>query len=294
MRPISGSVLKVLTTLSEPTKVDTEELCTILGMTGVGDVSGVRFLDAQWQMLNRFGLLTPELDANMTIATDFAWPEFLQGVASSVVSLRNKMASRGAQLMGVLLASHKLSMEEAYVAFLGGREHITFDRFREIMRRLAPGFGDASPRIEALFLSLAAPNQTHVCKEKLVEVLKKTAGRLSNKHLERFLLSNSSPASKSEVPSADPQESDKDALDGGDRQRLRDVFFDSKSDEHVAGADDKAYRLEQNKMFINSKQLRLSLSKMGVFVKKDALEAEQGQIIALNPTSYTPHPTLGL
>ena len=57
---------------------------------------------------------------------------------------------------------------------------------------------------------------------------------------------------------------------------MRDVFFDSKSAEHVSRFDDKSSRLEQYKMFINRKQLRLSLSKMGVFAKDDMLEEDQG------------------
>jgi hypothetical protein len=250
------NVLQVLTKLGTEDKVDVRKFLGIDSDTSVG---------VQWQLLRRFGEAAPQIDAHVP---GFSCPEFLQDVASAVVTLRNKMAVRGASLLGVLLASHKISIEVAFDAFRANQEHITFSRFREIMRRLAPDFGAESPRIESLFLSLCdlthenSKDKPHVCKAELEKVLKKTAGRLSNKHLERVLMQTSS---------SDQQESEKDGMTGGERQRLRDVFFDSKSDEHPAGVD-KSDRLEQNSLFINNKQLRRSLSKLGVFVINEVLE----------------------
>ena len=267
MRPLAGTVLAALTAEKTQKPVDILRFFDIAADTPC--------LDVQWHLLRHFGSVTPQIDAYMS---DSAWPAFLQDVASSVVSLRDKMAKRGAQLLGVLLASHNISIKEAYDAFLGSHQQIGFSRFREIMRRLAPDFGAASPRIESLFHSLTtSTDHSVVCKDRLEEVLLKTAGRLSNKHLERVLLrEKTSPGSKPETQGADQKEPDKDVLDGGERQRLRDVFFDSKSADHSSRFDDKSSRLEQYKMFINRKQLRLSLSKMGVFAKDDMLEEDQG------------------
>jgi hypothetical protein len=250
------NVLQVLTKLGTEDKVDVRKILGIDSDTSIG---------VQWQLLRRFGEAAPQIDAHMSGSSCL---EFLQDVASAVVTLRDKMAVRGASLLGVLLASHKISIEVAFDAFRANQEHITFSRFREIMRRLAPDFGAESPRIESLFLSMCdlthenSKDQPHVCKAELEKVLKKTAGRLSNKHLERVLMQTSS---------SDQHESEKDGMTGGERQRLRDVFFDSKSDENLAGVD-KSDRLEQNSLFINNKQLRRSLSKMGVFVINDVLE----------------------
>ena len=119
-------------------------------------------------------------------------------LAIAVVALRNKMAKRGAQLLVVLLASHKLSIDAAYTAFCeGSQKNITFARFAKILRKLAPDFGNAMGRIESIFLSVAVTDgdqrdtaanivsrQLHVCKDKWVEVLQGAVGQLRNKRFQ--------------------------------------------------------------------------------------------------------------
>ena len=266
LRPATGRVLPILIEMGR-------HRTGIIGEPDALKAVGldVPLLELQWRMLREHGDMTPQVDVEKS--REAVMTDIMQGVSG----LREKYATRGALLLAVLLASHKLSIEAAFAAFSGDNAiSFRFNRFREIMRRLAPDFGAASPRIEALFLSLTDPTENEssdlrVCKEQWNTVLRQAASRLSNQQHVSILLQKGASASDSGSGSAERQSAEPDALAGGERARLRDVFFASKElerspDDKKDTSTDQSQLLQKNRLFINEHQLKLSLAKMGVRV----------------------------
>ena len=237
--------------------------------------------ELQWKMLQEHGDMTPDLDL------DISQEVVVKDITLAMMSLRDKLAARGGLLLAVLLASHKLSIEKAFHAFCLDEEgRFSFNRFREIMRRLAPDFGAASPRIESLFLSLTDPTDSErkyvaegkrvevpcVAEGQWVKVLGQAASKLSNKQYESILLQKGTSASDAGSGSANHQGADTNDLAGGERSRLRDVFFEPKllepshGDNEEDSSTDQSNPLQKNRLFINDHQLKTSLAKMGVCV----------------------------
>lgn len=224
--------------------------------------------DLQWELMSKYG---PEVMPNlMSVMKDIRPADLRTRVEKAILGVRDKMAVRGTQLLAVLLASHKLSIDVAYVAFAGQHlEGIQFGRFREILRRLAPDFGAASPRIESLFLCLTPDTverdvrKAEICKEKWQNVLAQEADKLSNKYFRAILLEKGASASASGSQASEQQATDSNALLQGERQRLRDIFFSR--NESVHGADAAQENLvNKSRLFISKDQLKLGLARMGV------------------------------
>ena len=215
------------------------------------------FEELQWHLICQYGGAMPDINSTFS---ESRGQFFEKRLVSSIRALRDRLALRGTQLLAVLLASHKLSIDAAYSAFCGDSKSIKFIRFREIMHHLAPDFGDASPRTESLFLSLASDGfaDLHVCTAKWHEALHKASHFLSNAHLRRVLLGKST--------STDPEDEDDPEVDqpnrqevSGERQHLRDTFF-----QLMNSGVETPNILHRSRLFVNKQQLKMSLARMGV------------------------------
>jgi len=226
----------------------------------------VPFEDLHWRLMCLYGQVTPNI-----VFLNAKPQAILEDVKLAVGGIRGKMATRGAQLLAVLLASHKLSIDEAFVAFCGTADAISFSRFREIMRRLAVDFGAASPRIESLFLSLASSQDGSkdllIPKDSWCRVLREAAkslNRHSQKILEKYINESESENQNIEQKKAEPDSKPEDS----ERQRLRDIFFDPGMSGPSSSAHSKQVDapdlLKTNRLFINHNDLKRSLAKMGV------------------------------
>jgi len=219
--------------------------------------------DLQWTLMSKYG--TEETPDLISVIKDVGPADIRLQVVQAMLALRDKMAVRGSQLLAVLLASHKLSIDAAFVAFAGKHPAgIRFGRFREILRRLAPDFGAASPRCEALFLCLATPDTSErditeavICKERWHKMLEQEADKLSNRHFRAVLLQKGTSASE-----AGQQGEDSNGLLHGERQRLRDVFFSLEPPHAAVAALENL--VDRSHLFISKDQLQRGLARMGV------------------------------
>jgi len=229
-----------------------------------------------------------------------ALEEFVQQI---IWCLCEREAVRGATLLALLLASHDLSIEDGYGVFCDPKkEIISFHRFEDIFQRLAPSFGINGPRIESLFLALAGVDsvpyvgtfatstplatlqdaqkrwvevfastvsvlsvkEMHVDKDRWDQKLRNAARSVGNAHFQRVLLS------KRAVPNSENQDAEQQQTETdpqqlyGERQRLRDIFFDDKIADSTSGAEVKRNYPPKSRLFINSEQLKKSLAKTGV------------------------------